>query len=217
MALSMVNRVLKWESQQSPPRLLAFRFFRQACPPAGRRAIPSGSLFWIGTSDGRRRKADRNRRFDLGAFAATRSDRLERAAGMHLAIGQRGNLRFAAEMEIGRLRIADRPAAAALAQRLNGFALGDRNLDLLCRRHVSFGVYIERAHGRIADLRKARFVDGPFHIRQAGARAVRLHPRGGGAAGKAQAMDFADDSVARYAAEASGDLAGAQSFRPESF
>ena len=72
------------------------------------------------------------------ALAAAGLRRLESAAGVELAVRQARHLVLAAEVEVGHLRVADRPAAAALDQRLNGFALGKRDDDLLDRWYVGF-------------------------------------------------------------------------------
>ncbi len=84
------------------------------------------------------------------ALAAAGLRRLEGTAGVELAVGQAGDLVLAAEVEVGHLRVADRPAAAALDQRLDGFALGERDDDLLDGRNVGLRLLVERAEGGIA-------------------------------------------------------------------
>ena len=65
--------------------------------------------------------------FDTRALATAWNSRLKGAAGVDVAIGQASHLGSTAEMELRHLRIADRPTAAALGQRLNAFALGQRD------------------------------------------------------------------------------------------
>ena len=101
-----------------------------------------------------------------------------------------------------------------LGERLNGLALGERDDELLHRRHVAVAFrLVEGAEGRVADAGETCSGDalGAGH---AGARPVRFHARGGGAAGEAQAVYFADHGVAGHPAEAASDLAGAQAFGP---
>ena len=122
------------------------------------------------------------------------------ASGMVLTIRQQRNLCFAAEMEVRHLRITNRPAAAALGQRLDGFALGQRNNDLFGGRHVSFALE-QDADGWISGLRKTRLVIGrSFRISHARPRPVCFHARCGGAARKAKPVNLADNGVARHAA-----------------
>jgi hypothetical protein len=83
---------------------------------------------------------------------------LEGAAGVELAIGQAHHLVFAAEMKFLVLGIADRPAAAAFGQCLNGLALGERD-DQFLDGDEGFGLgLIQSAHGGVPGLPEARFV-----------------------------------------------------------
>ena len=165
---------------------------------------------------GRYRRRDGDRHFDFGALAAARNGRLEGAARVVLAIGQAKYFGLAAEVEVSHLRIADRPAAAALGQRLNGFALGDWNDQLFGGRNIGLPFTCEEAaNRRVSGNCKARFVGRSFDVGHALARTVRFHARCGGATREAKAMDLADDGIARDASEPSGDLTGAQPFRPE--
>jgi hypothetical protein len=137
-----------------------------------RRAI-LGALFRVGCCEngvGGSRRA-----FDFGALAAARRDRLEGAAGVDFAVWKKRHLGAAAEVEFRRLRIADRPAAAALGQRLDRFALGERDLDFHRRRHVSFGVHVKSTDSRVARLCEARLYRS-LGIGHAGARPMRFHP-----------------------------------------
>src|SRR5688572_5438706 len=63
--------------------------------------------------------------------AAPRLRRLEGASRVKLAIRQAVHLLAAAEVEIGVLGIADRPAAGDLGQGLDRFALVERDLEFL--------------------------------------------------------------------------------------
>src|SRR5690606_33408571 len=79
-------------------------------------------------------------------LAAARLRRLVGAAGMMLAVRQARNLIAVAEVEIGRLRVADRPAAARLREHLERLALLQGNLELLGGRHIGLRVrLVERA------------------------------------------------------------------------
>ena len=113
-----------------PRRVPAFSPAALPTPSLAKRFPLSDELFLILLRLGHRlaagRQYRRNRRhgrFEHLAVAATRLRRLEGAPGMELAVGQAGNLLLAAEVEIRLLRIADRPAAAGLRQRLDVFAL----------------------------------------------------------------------------------------------
>src|SRR5581483_8119080 len=149
------------------------------------------------------------------AVAAPRLRRLERAPGVEIAIGKARDLLLAAEVEVGLLRVADRPAAAALGERLDVPALGRRDHQLLGRRRVGLGVAeIELPQRRVADGGEAR-LDQPLGLLRARARPVRLHARRRGAAGQTEAVHLADDGIARDPSEPSGDLAGAEAVRPK--
>ena len=170
------------EKASNPPRgLLAFSF-RPAKPPGPADDNFSARCF---ESDAVAATAEvmagAAGDFDLGALATARSDGLEGPPGMDFAIGQQRHLVAPAEMEVRQLRIANRPAATAIGQRLDRLALGQRDFDLLRRRHVSFCIHIEGPHGRIAALREPR-LDRSFGIGHARARPMRFHSGGGGPA-----------------------------------
>src|SRR5581483_10449898 len=149
------------------------------------------------------------------AVAAPRLRRLERAPGVEIAVGKARDLLLAAEVEVGLLRVADRPAAAALGERLDVLALGLRDHQLLGRWRVGLGVAeVELTQRRVADGGEAR-LDQPLGLLRARARPMRLHARRRGAAGQTEAMHLADHGIARDPSEPSGDLAGAEAVRPK--
>src|SRR5690606_21174008 len=152
------------------------------------------------------------------ALAAAGLRWLEGPAGMVLAVRQAWNLVAIAEVEVGRLRVADRPAAAGLGEHLERLALLHRNLDLLGGRHISFCVgLVEGAEGWVADGAEARLRSTLCRRpgRRAWACTMGFHARGRGTTGEPQSMHLADHGVARHASKPPGNLAGAQPFSPE--
>src|SRR5690606_23604194 len=84
----------------------------------------------------RRRKRQRLRHGLLTTITAACLRRLERTARMRLAVRKTSDLLLAAEMELRDLRIADRPTAAALGERLDVLTLLDRNDEFLGWRRI---------------------------------------------------------------------------------
>src|SRR5690606_5880725 len=139
---------------------------------------------------------------------------------MDLAIGQTGHLIALAETEGWGLWITNRPAAARFREHLQRLTLLGRNNELLGWRNIAVRIrLIERPERRISDCAEACLRDAALRRRsrrRAGARAMGLHARGGCPTGQTQPVHFADHGVARNTSEPTGDLAGAQPFRPES-
>jgi hypothetical protein len=79
-------------------------------------------------------------RIDVIAIAAARLRRLEGAPGVEFAVRQACDLLLPAKMELGLLRVADRPAAVALQERLDALALGEGDDKFFDRRHIRLGV-----------------------------------------------------------------------------
>src|SRR5262245_12125940 len=140
------------------------------------------------------------------AVATAWLGRLKGTSRMEIAIRQAGDLLASTEMKVCHLRIADRPAATALAQGLDRPALVEWDHQLLGRWCIGFRVAeIELAQGWVADGGEARLQQTPGRLRPS-PRAVRLHARGGGTSRQAEAMHLADHRIARHAAEPAGDL-----------
>src|SRR5690606_826166 len=135
--------------------------------------------------------------------------------GVKFAVRQSRDLRLSAEMEIGVLRISDRPAAAAFLERLNGSALGNRDYKLFSGRHIGLRILVEGSQSGVAHIRKARLYRSSLHRRGAHARAMAFHPCGGGAARQTEAVNFPDHRVACHGTDASCNLASAQTFAPK--
>lgn len=129
---------------------------------------------------------------------------------MVLAVGQASDLGLAAEMEIGVLGIADRPAAIAVLKIEDALALVCGDYDLRPSR-----VWL--------DHHEMRCADNPSHLRgfAAAARGLRpcrrrsefLRPIVGFC--QPEPVHLADHGIARHAADAAGDPASTEALRPK--
>ena len=140
-------------------------------PPLSQPLRYGSILEFLGAGPFLARSSER-RRFGLCdlALAAAWLRRLEGAPRVELAIGQTRNLILPAEVEIGQLRVADRPAAAAVGEGLDRLALVEGDDELLDGRGERLGLrMIESSEGGVANG-EARF------CHPLGARGARPRP-----------------------------------------